>query len=212
MGLSVCSASRSAQPGGVGVLGGQSGEHDQRRALSDRQIRQAAIERAFADRLATTPATTGPDRARRPAGPASSFHLAAECGHRPGQPDPDDGQGCLDRVPARGAQAPPHEPFAQVAGHLERSQAAEGPSGAPAGPSGHHRRQGGLGQQVRHRCRQRGALERACRGRSCPLARASRTRHRDAAAAARPPSRRPRSRAGRPIRPPAAGYERSAPP
>jgi hypothetical protein len=56
----------SSQPGGVGVLGAQSGQDDQRRARSDRQVRQAAIECAFAHRLATTSAATGPDRARRP--------------------------------------------------------------------------------------------------------------------------------------------------
>jgi hypothetical protein len=56
--------------------------------------------------------------------PPPSFHLPAECGHRPGQPDVDDGQRGLDRVPARGAQAPPHQPFAQIAGHLKRSKTA----------------------------------------------------------------------------------------
>jgi hypothetical protein len=51
-----------------------------------------------------------------------------------------------------------------------------------------------------------------CRGRSCRFARASRTRRRDAAAEAPPPSRRPRSPAGRPKRPPAAGSEWSMSP
>ena len=66
-------------------------DHPHRWALSDDQVRQAANERAFANGLAA-PATRVRMRLGQRTAPPPSFHLAAECGHRPGQPDVDDGQ------------------------------------------------------------------------------------------------------------------------
>jgi hypothetical protein len=86
----------SFQAGGVGVLGGQPGEHHQWRALADREVGQAAVQRPFAN----APATIGPDRAGRPDGSVPARRPAAERGHRPGQADAGGGQGRLDPVPA----------------------------------------------------------------------------------------------------------------